>query len=154
MTNTGNPSTSRALQVITNLQQNLEQARKENRYLRRRVEGLHPYHYNTAPRILRRAYDDSIAILVLRAGGYNIGRGFCYELGISERRYFWAVGLLRSSRVMRARGNGWLVDDFATAESRVNHEYARIGGQSNGLEMLRLYMPRKMARTYISRRNV
>lgn len=148
MTTTNDLTVDRALQVINNLQQNLEQARRENRHLRHRSEAKHAYHYNTAPRILRRAYDDSNAIVLLRANGYNIGRGFCYELGISERRYFWAMGLLRSARVVSARGSAWLVDDFVTAEAKVKNEYMRINPQSNALEQLRLYMPKKMAHAY------
>ncbi len=138
----------KALHLIANLQQNLEQARKENRHLRRRTEGAHPYHYNTAPRILRRALDDALAIVLLRTNGYNVGRGFCYELGISERRYFWAMGLLRSARVVSARGSAWLVDDFTSAETKVKREYERIKPHANALEQLRLYMPKKMAHVY------
>lgn len=148
---TDNLTVDKALQVITNLQQSLEQARRENRHLRRKTEGRHAYHYNTAPRILRRALDDGLAIVLLHANGYGTGRGFCYEIGISERRYFWAVGLLRSARVMAPRGHAWLVDDFVTAEAKVKGEYERIKAQPNALEMLRLYMPKKMAHVYTKR---
>lgn len=143
---------SRALQVIANLQQNLEQARKENCLLRSRTEGMHPYHRNTAGRILRRAWDDANAFLVLQASGYTVSRRFVYELGISERRYAWAMGLLRSARVVSARGASWLVNDFVTAESKVKAEYDRLKGQPNALEMLRLYMPGNMQHAYQGKR--
>lgn len=137
-----------ALQVIANLQQNLEQARRENRHLRRQTEGAHPYHRNTAGRILRRAWDDANAFLVLQASGYTVSRRFVYELGISERRYSWGMGLLRSARVVSARGAGWLVDDFSTAETKVKTEYERLKSLPNALEMLRLYMAKNMQHTY------
>jgi hypothetical protein len=147
-------SVDRALRVINNLQQTLEQARKENRYLRSRTEEKHPYHINTSGRILRRALDDGTAILVLRYSGYPVGRGYCHQLGYSERRYFWAMGLLRSARVVSARGSRWLVDDFVTAEAKVKASYERLKDQPNALEMVRLYMPRKMQYMYKSRDKV
>lgn len=139
-----------ALHVINNLQQTLEQVRRENRYLRTKTESKHSYHVSTSARILRRALDDSIAIMTLRYSGYSIGRGFCYQLGYSERRYFWAMGLLRSARIVSARGSAWLVDDFRTAEDKLRTCHDRIKSQSNALEMVRLYMPRKMQYMYRS----
>lgn len=144
-------SVGKALQMIANLQQNLEQARRENRNLRRKTEGAHPYHRNTAGRILRRAWDDGNAFLVLQASGYTISRRFVYELGFSERRYSWALGLLRSARVVSPRGASWWVDDFVTAETRLQAEYDKLKGQPNALERLRLYMPKNMQRMYLGK---
>lgn len=138
----------RALQVIANLQQTLEQVRSENRYLRSKTEGKHTYHIGTAPRILRRALDDATAFLVLKASGFPVSRRYVGALGYSERRYAWAMGLLRSARVVSARGYAFLVDDFATAEARLKASYDRLKGQQNALEALRLYMPRKMQYMY------
>jgi hypothetical protein len=142
----------RALQTINNLQQNLEQARRENRHLRRKTETMHPYRRTTGPRILRRALDDSTAMLVLWASDYTISRRFVYELGISERRYSWALGLLRSARIVAPRGSSCLIDDFITAEARLKTEYERLKGRPNALERLRLYMPRNRQYMYEGKR--
>ncbi len=143
-----NLTVDRALQTIANLQQNLEQARKENRHLRRRTESMHPYRRNTAPRILRRAYDDGTSMLVLWASDYSVSRRFLYEIGISERRFSWALGLLRSARIVSPRGSSCLIDDFASAENRLKATYERLRGQPNALESLRLYMPRNRQYMY------
>lgn len=143
---------NRAAQMIANLEQNLKQARRENRNLRSKTEGAHPYHRNTAGRILRRAFDDANAFLVLQSSGYTISRRFVYELGFSERRYSWALGLLRSARVVSPRGASWWVDDFATAETRVKAEYDKLRGQPNALERLRLYMPKNRQYMYFGKR--
>lgn len=137
-----------ALQTLKNQEQLLGQLRSENKYLRSQIEDRHSYHINTTPRILRRAKDDCISIMTLKFGGFPVGRGYCYAVGFSERRYFWAMGLLRSARVVSPRGHRWIVDDFITADKRVDANYERLKVQPNALEMLRMYMPRKMQYTY------
>ena len=142
-------SIEKALQVIANLQQNLEQVRKENSYLRSKDGGSkHPYHHSTTGRILRRAYDDAIAFMVIKASDLPVSRRYMLSLGYSERRYSWAMGLLRSARVVSARGHSWLVDDVATAEGKIKREYERLKGQPNALELLRLYMSKAFSYTY------
>ncbi len=137
-----------ATYAIANLERMLTQMRNENRYLRSQTKAMHSYHINTAGRILRRAKDDSGAIMMLKYDGYPVGRGYCHGVGMSERQYFWAMGLLRSSRVVSARGSKWLVDDFITADKKVDTNYERLKSQPNALEMLRMYMPRKMQYMY------
>lgn len=140
-----------ALQAINNLKQRIAQLQSENKYLRSKTEGRHSYHVNTTPRILRRALDDAYSIMVLKFDGFPVGRGYCYELGISERRYFWAMGLLRSARVVAPRGASWLIEDFITADQRLRSTYDRLKNEPTALEALRLYMPKKMAHAYTSR---
>lgn len=151
MTIENQSSVDRALQVIANLQQELGHARKENRYLRAKDGGKHPYHQNTVGRILRRAYDDGIAIVLLRTNGLPVSRRYAYAIGYSERRYTWALGLLRSARIISPRGYAWLVPDFQTADAKLDREYNRLKGQPNALEMLRVFMPKKMEHTYKGR---
>jgi hypothetical protein len=142
------PTIDRALKVLNHLQQNLEQVRRENRHLRGKVADKHPYHRNTTGRILRRALDDAMAFLVLHADGFTVSRRYVYDLGISERRYSWALGLLRAARIVAARGSAWRELDFLTAETRLHVEYERLKAQPNALELLRLYMPKSMRNTY------
>lgn len=138
----------KAQQMLARLAQEIAQLRSENRHLRRSTGDKHPFHYNTAPRILRRALDDATAFLVLASNGYPTSRKFCYDLGYSERRYYWAIGLLRAARVMAPRGRALVVEDFATADTRLQSKYNALKGQPNALETLRVYMPRKMASVY------
>lgn len=142
----------RALQIIANLEQELAQVRSENRYLRSKTEGQYHYHIHTQGRILRRALDDAIAFLVLQASGFHLSRHFAYRIGYSNRRYYWALGLLRAARVMQPRRTTLIVDDFQTAEQKVKTRYEQLKGQATGLEVLRLYMPKKMAYAYKAKR--
>lgn len=139
-----------ATQIVANLQQEIVQLRSENSYLRRKAEPAHPYHYTTAPRILRRSLDDAMAFLTLAHSGFPITRGFCYELGYSVRRFYWAVGLLRSARVMKPRGRTLMVDDFVEAERRVNAKYQSLKKAPDALDQLRLYIPKNFAYAYTS----
>lgn len=143
----------KAQQVIANLQQEVAQLRSENRHLRRKVGPRHPFHYTTAPRILRRSYDDALALLTLAFNDFPTSRQFFYELGYSERRYYWAIGMLRAARVMAAKGRRLLVDDFQTAENKLQTKYETLKAQVDALEVLRIYMPKKMGHVYTSRRD-
>lgn len=137
-----------AQQKLARLAQEVAQLRNENSYLRRQTGNTHDYHYHTAPRILRRALDDGLAMLVLTMNDYPISRQFMYELGYSERRYYWAIGLLRAARVMAPRGRRLADLDFATAEQRLQGKYDQLKSDKDALEKLRLYMPKKMAYAY------
>lgn len=141
-----------AQQKLARLAQEVAQLRNENSYLRRQTGGAHDYHYHTAPRILRRALDDGLAMLVLTMNDYPISRQFMYELGYSERRYYWAIGLLRAARVMAPRGRRMADVDFQTAESKLQSKYESLKADKDALEKLRLYMPKKMAYAYGSGR--
>lgn len=137
---------------LAQLAQEVAQLRNENNYLRRQTGGGHDYHYHTAPRILRRALDDALAMLVLAMNDMPVSRQFMYELGYSERRYYWAIGLLRAARVMAPRGRRLADTDFVTAEQRLQSKYESLKTDKDALEKLRLYMPKKMAYTYGSGR--
>ncbi|MEZ4622089.1 MAG: hypothetical protein R2867_42185 [Caldilineaceae bacterium] len=138
----------RAQQVITNLQQEVAQLRSENSHLRRKTGGAHAYHYNTSGRILRRALDDARALLVLGFNEFPLSRRFCNELGFSTRRYYWAIGLLRSARLMDVRGRQIVADDFALAERKLQGRYDSLKTTVDALELLRVYMPKFMGNVY------
>jgi hypothetical protein len=137
-----------AQQKLTQLAQEVAQLRKENNHLRRATGRKHDYHYSTADRILHRALDDSMAMLALAANGYPTSRQFFYELGYSERRYYWVIGLMRAARVMAPRGRRLADLDFQTAETKLRARYDVLKNDANALEALRLYMPKKMAYAY------
>lgn len=133
---------------LAQLAQEVAQLRNENNYLRRQTGNKHDYHYHTAPRILRRAFDDALAMLVLAMNDMPVSRQFMYELGYSERRYYWAIGLLRAARIMAPRGRRLADLDFKTAEQRLQSKYESLKNEQDALEKLRLYMPKKMQYTY------
>lgn len=137
-----------AQQKLAQLAQEVAQLRRENNHFRRLTGRRHDYHYSTADRILHRALDDSMAMLALAANDYPTSRQFFYELGYSERRYYWAIGLLRAARVMAPRGRRLADIDFQTAETKLRARYEVLKNDANALEVLRLYMPKKMAYTY------
>lgn len=141
-----------AQQKLARMAQEVAQLRNENSYLRRQTGSTHDYHYHTAPRILRRAFDDALAMLVLAMNDMPTSRQFMYELGYSERRYYWAIGLLRAARIMASRGRRLADLDFVTAEQRLQSKYESLKNETDVLEKLRLYMPKKMAYTYGSGR--
>ena len=132
--------------TITTLQNQLTQLRSENRYLRSKTAGQYDLrHLGRTGRILRRSLDDATVILALQVSGYKPTRAMCLGLGISERRYFWAIGLLRFARIMD--GNEFLDLDFNMAEAKLHAQYARLKALPDALELLRLRMPKKMAKT-------
>ena len=131
--------------TITTLQNSLAQLRSENRYLRGKTAGQYDLrHLGRTGRILRRSLNDATVILALQASGYKPTRALCLALGISERRYFWAVGLLRSARIMD--GTEFMDLDFNMAEARLHAQYARLKALPDALELLRMRMPKKMAK--------
>lgn len=141
-----------AQQKLAQLAQEVAQLRKENNHLRRATRRKHDYHYSTADRIIHRALDDALALMALAANGYPTSRQFFYELGYSERRYYWAIGLMRAARVMSPRGRRLADLDWQTAESKLRARYDALKDDPNALEALRLYMPKKMAYAYGSGR--
>jgi hypothetical protein len=135
--------------TLASLQNQLAQLRSENRYLRSKTAGKYDMkHLGQTGRILRRALDDATVILAMQVSGYKPSRAFCLDLGMSERRFFWAVGLLRSARVME--DNTFLEMDFQTAESKLKGRYAFLKARPDALDLLRLRMPRKMAKAVTS----
>lgn len=91
-------------------------------------------------------------MLMLAANDYPTSRQFFYDLGYSERRYYWAIGLLRAARIMAPRGRRLADMDFQSAESRLKNKYESLKSDGDALQVLRLYMPKKMSYTYGSGR--
>lgn len=141
-----------AQQKLARLAQEVAQLRQENSHLRRLAPSASSYHYNTSGRILRRALDDATAMLMLAANDYPTSRQFFYDLGYSERRYYWAIGLLRAARIMAPRGRRLADMDFQSAEAKLKSRYENLKNDGDALQVLRLYMPKKMAYTYGSGR--
>lgn len=126
----------------------IAQLRRENRYLRSKVGDppLGLQRVNTIGRILRRAYDDALSLLALRDANYTVTRALAVSLGISERRYYWAIGLLRSASVMRK--SQWLITAYEPGALKLEKRYDELRERADALDLLRLYMPQKMEYNY------
>lgn len=139
----------KARQLIANLANSLEQIKAENRYLRRRNEEKHPYHRNTAPRIVRRAYDDARSLIVLRASELPTSRRFVLDsIGMSNRRHAWAMALLRTARIVNHGGFSWAEMDTATAIAKLDAKYDALKTAPDAIERLRLYMAKSFQHAY------
>lgn len=79
---------------VERLQSEVARLQAENRYLRRRLPES-----TGDMRRLRQAYRDAKAMVVWRFSGYSISRANCLIMGVSRRRWPWAVGLLRLARI-------------------------------------------------------
>ena len=126
----------------------LARARLENRRLRAKVEPKHGYHRTTAPRILRDAKDTALRLMVAQAVGEPISRQELAAMGITRTKRYWGIGLLRFARIMERTTTKFLIDDFVTAEKRLECKYEELVACPNALEKLRLYLPKSMAYMY------
>jgi len=117
------------------------QLRADNRRLRKQLA-----RNSRNGRILERARDDARAMILWRAGGWYPSRSFCYEQGMSERRWAWARGLLRCARLWE---DGDLLDVDPDVSVRQLDSTVRRLRQSDDerLESLRRRMPRKFRYT-------
>ncbi len=143
-----------ARRLMAKLAYELAQARAENRRLRPQTTPRHGYHATTSPRILNAALDNAKTLLLWRTAELPISRDFAQDAGMSRTKFLWAVALLRSCRIMAPRGREFLIDDIATAETRLTCKHNDLITRANALEILRLYAPKQMAHTYQPNKNV
>jgi len=148
-----NHELDQARRLMANLAHELAQARAENRRLRPQVQPRHGYHATTAPRILNAALDNAKTLLLWRAADLPIARDFAQDAGMTRTKFLWAIALLRSCRIMAPRGREFLIDDIATAETRLTCKHNDLITRPNALEILRLYAPKQMAHTYQPNKN-
>ncbi|MEZ4870422.1 MAG: hypothetical protein R3C14_54335 [Caldilineaceae bacterium] len=79
---------------LERLQAEVARLQAENRHLRRRLPES-----TGDMRKLRQAYRDARSMIVWRFSGYSISRSNCLAMGVSRRRWPWAIALLRLARV-------------------------------------------------------
>ena len=104
---------------MARLASEVAQLRREANYLRSRLpEGRHT-------RILRRSLDDASTILKHSHAGLPTSRRWLASAGVmSERRYAWAMGLIRLARLDGAQLD--TLEDLQMALQRLNRKYASL----------------------------
>ena len=111
------------------------QLRKESKYLRGRVK-----ENSRVARIARRAFDDATRILHFRNAGLVCSRRNMLLDGMSERRWHYALGLLRLARL-----GDFVPDDLHELDralQRLETRYKQLL-QDEDLTALKARMPRK-----------
>jgi hypothetical protein len=113
----------------------------ENRRLRRMTEN------GKQGRLLYRTAADARQIVGWRFAGYSVTRRACYGYGMSERRWAWAVALLKVAKVLDI--NTACVDEFDVAdldEALAQVDRAVTICEQEGLARLVFRLPRGRAK--------
>ncbi len=107
----------------------------ENRRLRRMTQN------GKMGRALHRAAADARQLVTWRFAGYSVSRRNCEGYGMTQRRWAWAMALLRTARIVPYPGDSdaFLVDDFDECIARVDAEVRRTEA-SGELARLRMRM--------------
>ena len=106
--------------------------RAENRQLRKRLPDVRDM------KRLRQAHRDAKAMLLRRFSGYSISRHECELVGISRRRWPWAIALLRCAGVYKS--GDVALDDFNTAMGMLEREFEGME-RAGTVKRLRAAMP-------------
>lgn len=129
------------------LRRELVQLRAENRYLRERRPMSQRY-----SKIVATAQADAVELIDSRWSSERTSKLYAYHhLGMSERRWYWAVSLLRYAGVVSLasqRGElDFTVDLRADALARVNNAATELIGETGGYKRLRRLLPKSRRRS-------
>jgi hypothetical protein len=122
---------------IQRLTVQLATAQAENRRLRRMTAN------GKQGRILSRAAVDARQVVGWREAGYCVSRRQCTQYGMSERRWMWAVALLKLAGVLAmdcTYADEFAVVDVAEIEQRIARAIRKV--ETNGLSLLEFRLPR------------
>lgn len=106
--------------------------RTENAHLRRRLQ-------DRELRTVRRAQADALFVGMLRFAQLPTTRAACYDLGLSRRRWAWAMALLRVSGIRDGAGE-WRDLDIDLFERAIVRGVERI--EAAGVGMLAARLPK------------
>ena len=113
----------------------------ENRRLRRLTQN------GAAGRLLHRTKADARQIVGWRFAGYSVTRRACHGYGMSERRWAWAVAMLKVARLVEH--NAPSIDDFTVEdldEALAAVDRATALCERDGLHRLVFRLPRGRAK--------
>jgi len=107
----------------------------ENRRLRRMTQN------GKLGRVLHRAAADARQLVTWRFAGYSVSRRNCEGYGMTQRRWAWAMALLRAARIVPYPGDSdaFQVEDFDDCIGRIDAEVRRTEA-SGDLVRLRMRM--------------
>lgn len=97
--------------------------------------------------ILHRAAADARAIVGWRIAGYSVARRKCVEYGLSERRWAWAMALLKLAGVVAMDvfyADDFLIDDPIDIERRIDKAVNKV--EINGMAPLLFRLPKGKAK--------
>ena len=123
------------------LRRELAQLRAENKFLRESKPMSQRY-----SKIVATAQADAIELIDSRWMSERTSKAYAFQsLGMSERRWFWAVALLRYSGVVALGGRrgelGFTVDLRSDALSKLNNASTDIINEPSGYKRLRRLLP-------------
>ncbi len=113
----------------------------ENRRLRRLTQN------GKQGSILHRAAADARAIVAWRAAGYSVARRKCLTYGLSERRWMWAMALLKLANVIAMDtfyADDFLLDDLDAINRSIDRAVGKV--ERNGMSLLLFRMPKGRAK--------
>lgn len=107
----------------------------ENRRLRRMTTN------GKLGRVLHRAAADARQLVTWRFAGYSVSRRNCEGYGMTQRRWAWAMALLRAARIVAYPGDSdaFQVQDLNDCIARIDTEVRRTEA-SGDLARLRMRM--------------
>ena len=96
--------------------------------------------------VIARAFKEANDLLVMLFTENKISRNKARELSISERGYYWALGLLRYSGVVERNSTELRIMQYSVARTKLETGRNRLLQEVEPLEYLRMYLPSKMAK--------
>ena len=111
--------------------------RAENRELRQRLHDT-----SREMRLLREAYEHAHLLIALHSAGLSISRNQTADI-ISQRKWERAIGLLRTSRLIRAGHHCRIIRSSEEAiVTRLGQTFDRLAADDRPLTALRARMPK------------
>lgn len=112
----------------------------ENRRLRRLTTN------GKQGRVIHRTAQDARQLVAWRFSGYSISRRNCLAYGMSERRWAWAIALLKVAKVLditASWADDFLLDDVQLCADALDRAVRKL--ESNGIGPLVFRLPRGRA---------
>jgi hypothetical protein len=131
------PDQSDLAWTVRRLEVQVATVQAENRRLRRMTAN------GKVGRLLHRTAADARQLVGWRAAGYSVARRQCLTYGMSERRWAWALALLKLAGVVAMNtqyADDFLEEDLGAIESRIARAVQRVEG--NGISLLVFRLPK------------
>ena len=118
----------------------IDQLTNENTDLRKLLEEKS---YTYDQRLIIKIYASSKAILLLLQNDCTVTRALCYEMGISERQYYWALAFLRYAGILHRNGKRLRVKNINESARLAQFAYDKLMIIHKPLRHLRVFNTKK-----------